>query len=398
MIGESRLFKPKQRPTATGPATADRSAHARLASAPLSRPDQSAFAFDESDISLLGDAPPKKDIEGAHKGKELAAGLSIKKALLFTAPACFDICGTTAMNVGLLYTPVSIYQMLRGGLVLWVGVFSVLFLGRKLAKAQWLALATVMAGIAVVGASSLIGPKPAEESLLSTLSSSAPATSPLVGVALIFVAQLFTASQFVVEEKVMESHAVEPLLAAGFEGTSGLAITMLALVATHLAYGRTAAGQGTYFDMATGWHEIVDNPPVWGSSIVIACSIAIYNATGLAVTKSVSATARSTIDSCRALGIWAVSLYLGWETFKWLQVVGFALLVYGTFVFNGIAAFPEWLVAKAEAPAIVLVPDEEEGPVGEGERGVVTVGRAATKRAAGGERSGETTPLLQNVE
>lgn len=406
-IGESRLFKPKQRRTAAGTtsATGDRlPANARLATAPLSRPDESAFNFGESDISLIGDAPGKAD-EGSHKSKELAPGLNLRKAALFTLPACFDICGTTAMNVGLLYTPVSIYQMLRGGLVLWVGVFSVIFLGRKLAKAQWLALATVMAGIAVVGASSLIGPKPTEESLLSTLSSSPSSVSPLVGVALIFVAQLFTASQFVVEEKVMESHAVEPLLAAGFEGTSGLIVTMALLVLAHLTYGRTEAGHGTYFDMATGWHEIIDNPPVWGSSIVIACSIAVYNATGLAVTKSVSATARSTIDSCRSLGIWAVSLYLGWESFKWLQVLGFALLVYGTFVFNGIASFPGWLVAGAEGPgAIVLVADEEEGPVGEGERGVVGIGREVDAmgrpvvKKSGAGRGGETSPLLENVD
>ena len=36
------------------------------------------------------------------------------------------------MNVGLLYTPVSIYQMTRGALVLFVGTLSVLFLRRKL--------------------------------------------------------------------------------------------------------------------------------------------------------------------------------------------------------------------------------------------------------------------------
>jgi len=36
------------------------------------------------------------------------------------------------MNVGLLYTPVSIYQMTRGALVLFVGVFSVIFLRRRL--------------------------------------------------------------------------------------------------------------------------------------------------------------------------------------------------------------------------------------------------------------------------
>lgn len=36
------------------------------------------------------------------------------------------------MNVGLLYTPVSIYQMTRGALVLFVGMLSVVFLRRRL--------------------------------------------------------------------------------------------------------------------------------------------------------------------------------------------------------------------------------------------------------------------------
>src|ERR1700736_5968275 len=65
-----------------------------------------------------------------------------------------------------------------------------------------------------------------------------------------------------------------------------------------------------------------------------------FNFFGLSVTRNVSATARSTIDTCRTLFIWIVSLFLGWETFKWLQVAGFALLVYGTFLFNGIVQPP----------------------------------------------------------
>lgn len=44
------------------------------------------------------------------------------------------------MNVGLLYTPVSIYQMTRGALVLFVGVLSVLFLSRRLWLYQYVLL------------------------------------------------------------------------------------------------------------------------------------------------------------------------------------------------------------------------------------------------------------------
>jgi hypothetical protein len=65
-----------------------------------------------------------------------------------------------------------------------------------------------------------------------------------------------------------------------------------------------------------------------------------FNFFGLSVTKTVSATSRSTIDTSRTLFIWLVSLGLGWESFKWLQVLGFALLVYGTFLFNDIIRPP----------------------------------------------------------
>lgn len=65
-----------------------------------------------------------------------------------------------------------------------------------------------------------------------------------------------------------------------------------------------------------------------------------FNFFGLSVTRLISATARSTIDTCRTLFIWIVSLGLGWESFKWLQVLGFALLVYGTAVFNEVVNPP----------------------------------------------------------
>ena len=70
-----------------------------------------------------------------------------------------------------------------------------------------------------------------------------------------------------------------------------------------------------------------------------------------------SSTSRSTIDTCRTLFIWLVSLGLGWETFKWLQVVGFVLLVYFTFLFNGLVQPPlEFLRVREEVPE--LLPEE----------------------------------------
>ncbi|KAM0792463.1 hypothetical protein ACM66B_005138 [Microbotryomycetes sp. NB124-2] len=156
---------------------------ARLHTAPLSRPEESAIFFNESAISLHG----QEEVLKVDQKQEAVPQINWRTSLLFWAPAACDICGTTAMNVGLLLVPVSVYQMLRGALVLWVGVFSVIFLHRKLTRAQWVALATVMAGIAVVGASSLIGS--AETSIDKEDAAEEPA-NPLIGVMLVVTAQV----------------------------------------------------------------------------------------------------------------------------------------------------------------------------------------------------------------
>jgi Nucleotide-sugar transporter len=73
------------------------------------------------------------------------------KVSLLSLPAICDICGTTLMNVGLLFVVASIYQMTRGALVLFVGLFSVIFLRRTLHLFQWFALVTVVLGVGIVG-------------------------------------------------------------------------------------------------------------------------------------------------------------------------------------------------------------------------------------------------------
>ncbi|KKA25478.1 hypothetical protein T310_0502 [Rasamsonia emersonii CBS 393.64] len=166
------------------------------------------------------------------------------------------------------------------------------------------------------------------------------AVRAIIGVLLIAAAQIFTAFQFVLEEWILEHYAMAPLSVVGWEGVFGFSVTIIAMIILHLTIGRTEAGKYGYFDAKEGWRQITTNRAIAVSSILIMISIGGFNFFGLSVTRSVSATSRSTIDTCRTLFIWLVSLGLGWETFKWLQVVGFALLVYGTFLFNDIVRPP----------------------------------------------------------
>ncbi|KAJ3763757.1 hypothetical protein EV360DRAFT_32870 [Lentinula raphanica] len=304
--------------------------------------------------------------------------LSGWKYLLLWIPAACDLTGTTLMNVGLLYTPVSIYQMTRGSLVLFVGFLSVVFLRRRLWLYQWVSLIIVMAGVGLVGFSgSLIKDtvKEAVNFLLNKNSGDADlpppeaieapeATTVVVGVFFILFAQIFTATQFVVEEKIMGHYSVPPLVAVGFEGLFG-ALTILIFFPV-LALPAVSS-KSPFFDIPRGWHQMVDTPSVLWSGIVIACSIALFNFFGLSVTRHVSATARSLVDTCRTLVIWLVSLGLGWEKLLWpislLQVLGFALLVYVKFLFflfNNLVAVPPCLPKPATTPASVD-PEEREG-------------------------------------
>lgn len=196
------------------------------------------------------------------------------RILLLALPAICDICGTTLMNAGLLLVAASIYQMTRGALVLFVGLFSVVFLKRHLRLFQWISLLGVVMGVAVVGLAGAIWPDEKRElSSQETSEGLSDAARAIIGVLLIAGAQIFTATQFVLEEWILENSTIEPILVVGWEGIFGFSVTVLAMVVLHFAIGRTDAGRYGYFDMSEGLRQMVQNRQVLISSFLIMISI-----------------------------------------------------------------------------------------------------------------------------
>jgi Nucleotide-sugar transporter len=206
------------------------------------------------------------------------------KVSLLSLPAICDICGTTLMNVGLLFVVASIYQMTRGALVLFVGLFSVIFLRRTLHLFQWFALVTVVLGVGIVGLAGAIykDPKATPSALMLTreavVAITREARTPealraIIGVFLIAGAQIFTASQFVLEEYILEKYALEPLKVVGWEGLFGFSVTVLGMIIMHFAVGRTETGKYGYFDLVEAWREVRQYKGIWISSILIMISI-----------------------------------------------------------------------------------------------------------------------------
>ena len=71
-------------------------------------------------------------------------------------PAFFDVTGCTIMFLALSDCAASVYQMMRGIIVVITALLSVALLGRKQFLHHWLSLASIVLGVAIVGMASLL--------------------------------------------------------------------------------------------------------------------------------------------------------------------------------------------------------------------------------------------------
>jgi len=248
--------------------------------------------------------------------------------VIFLLPACCDMTATSLMYIGLSWTYASIFQMLRGSVMIFTGIFSIIFLGRKLGKHQWIGMVVVMIGLALVGVSSVLEPSGGEG-----------APNPLGGIIVIVIAQLVQATQMVVEEKFLTKYeGIEPLQAVGWEGFWGFLVLSTLLVPMYWIPGSATGGK--LENAPDAFVQIGNSYVVMAAILGNIVSIGFFNFFGVTVTRNISATTRMVLDSIRTLVIWIFSLMIGWEKFQYMQAIGFPFLVLGMFIYNGSIKIP----------------------------------------------------------
>ncbi|XP_067390139.1 solute carrier family 35 member F6 [Emydura macquarii macquarii] len=249
--------------------------------------------------------------------------------LLFLPPALCDMTGTSIMYVALNMTSASSFQMLRGAVIIFTGLLSVAFLGRKLVPSQWLGILVTIAGLVVVGLADMVSTSRDEKHNLSEV---------ITGDLLIIMAQVIVAIQMVLEEKFVYKHDVHPLRAVGTEGFFGFFILSLLLIPMYYIPAGSFGGnpRGVLEDPLDAFCQIGRRPLIALALAGNISSIAFFNFAGISVTKEISATTRMVLDSLRTVVIWAVSLAVGWETFHGLEILGFLILLVGAALYNGL--------------------------------------------------------------
>nr|CAB3266247.1 solute carrier family 35 member F6-like [Phallusia mammillata] len=300
-----------------------------------------------------------------YRKNEMNFGNQNFSPVLFLGPALCDMTGTSLMYIGLNYTYASSFQMLRGAIIVFTALLSVAFLGSVIKRRAWFGIFLTIIGLALVGISDIV---------FSSSDEYGP-NEILTGDLIILIAQIISGVQMVVEEKFVNGKDIHPLQAVGWEGFFGMTILGVLLIPMYYIPAGEFSGnpRGVLEDALDGLYQIGQNSTLAIAQIGSICSIAFFNFFGISVTKELSATTRMVLDSIRTLVIWGVSLAVQWEAFQWLQVVGFAILICGTGIYNNLIPIP---CLNSTSPNVLEVnqPEEED------------------------KSSNENTPLLYNTQ
>jgi drug/metabolite transporter (DMT)-like permease len=276
---------------------------------------------------------------------------------ILAIPALADFFGSTIMTFGLTMLTGSVYQMFRGSLILFTALFSIVFLGRKLFRHHFLAITITVSGLLIVGLATLIWPASTPEGC----SSGKGVDNSIGGIALVLVSQIFTASQFVIEEKIFSSYSCHPLKVVGWEGIWGSILYAILLSVfqfipctpppeegTNISYficSPNDKGEWTLEDTVFAFRQMGNNGILLFYVILYTCSIALFNFVGISVTKFLSSPARAVIDTVRTVVVWFFFLMpfinkCYRESFNYMQLIGFILLVAGTVIYNEVIVLP----------------------------------------------------------
>ena len=246
---------------------------------------------------------------------------------IFALPALCDLCSTSIMYIGLNLTYASSFQMIRGSLIIFTSIFSVAFLRRKLQLYQVLGIVFVITGLVGVGLSDV----------MSHTEDSKNPNAILTGDLLIILAQISTATQMVLEEKFINSRQVSPLQVVGWEGFFGFTILSLLCIPMYfINVGNMIMHnpEGRMEDAIDAFYQIKNNWIVSTGLTATIISIAFFNFAGVSVTKQMSATTRTVLDSIRTFIIKLAGIMFLNEKLHYVQLIGFALLLLGMMIYN----------------------------------------------------------------
>ncbi|EAY19682.1 Integral membrane protein, putative [Trichomonas vaginalis G3] len=283
---------------------------------------------------------------------------SIRQKVMASVPSAFDLFASTLMTFGLIYINVSVFQMLRGSMVIFSAILSIIFLKRHIHGYEWFAITTTIIALVMIGVAGVFIP--------SSESSSAPPVSAgqkVLGCFLVILSQLVQAGQIVTEEFILRDINMPALEIVGWEGIWGL--LMMVVIACPFAYicpGQDPSPLGKSLEnIFDSFQQLFNSGSIALVSLIFVIAVMLYNIFGMLVTSGSSAIFRTILEAARTLLIWIFMLIAYkanwgfgevWCNWSWLELAGFAILIVSTLMYNAIIKLPFFTYPSKEQPLL----------------------------------------------
>lgn len=273
------------------------------------------------------------------KGKPPKPGSQVSP-FVFILPAACDLLGSGFLCVGTLFVPAAVASMVRGSMVIFSALMSVLFLKKHLLVFHYLALLITTAGLGLVSYAAI---RDAGEQ------AQGGTKQTLLGITIIMIGVLCNAFQMVFEEYLLSGAKASAQLVVGLEGMWGVMMNGILLVVLSFLPGSDNGVLEDSYDSAVMFSGENSSKVKLLMTLYIICT-GTSQLCGMTITKKLSAVARCLISNCQVILVWMVTLslyYCGsqeygtpWTSNSWFQLAGFICMVFGTLTYNEVFRIP----------------------------------------------------------
>jgi len=266
------------------------------------------------------------------------------KCVLVLIPASIDVGATGFGCIGMVLVPASVWQMLRGAMIIFAAIFSVTFLGKKMFLYGWFGVTLCVAGVATIGAASIVG------SSGKSGNGGQGDWSLAFGIGMILFGQVLQAGQMVLEEWLLKTVNLPALQVIGWEGLWGFLI--IVFIIFPMLYVLPGDDGGHMEDPVDTFVMIKNSLGLLAMVLIYTFSCATYNVAGIKVTEFLSSVHRVLIEASRTVCVWGVNLFIHyvidpnspfgevWTPYSFLQLFGFILILAGQATHGGVLRWP----------------------------------------------------------
>ncbi|GMF26234.1 unnamed protein product [Phytophthora lilii] len=283
--------------------------------------------------------------------------ISRETYFLLALPAAFDLTATFVANLGLLYITVSVFQLMKCTVIVFVALLKVFVLKESLHGYKWVGIGLNMLAIVMVGATSLAD--------ADNQSNNSTSQHPGVGTLMIIMSGAIRAIQYVIEERLMgEGHRAPPLVVVGMEGVWGLILTSCIVYPVAYAIPGSDKGSSERFDDAC---VMVLNSRLAQTVVIVNEVVTLaFNICTVSVTYLLSSIWRAILDNFRPVAVWGFDLLLfyilsqgqfgeRWTNWSWLELAGMLTLFVGTAVYNGTLRLHGFVYSKSAIEELIPI-------------------------------------------